>query len=692
MTKTQNIPTICRMCEQGCGLVVTVQDGRPIGVKGSKDHPYNKGWLCAKGKASLDFFYSPQRLTSPLMKKHGKFEAVHWEKALDFTAKKLLHLKDRYGPQSLAIYHGEGTGHQEIKYFMKRFANVFGTPNFMGVGSICNAARTMGEELTYGGVTKPDVSNTRFMLVWGGNPFVSHEPTLPGEIARMKKRGGRMAVVDPRNTETAAKADFHLPVRPGRDEILLLNMLHVILHEGLWDKEFTGKWVHGFAPFYEMVIQDRFSPEKGEPTTGVDPELVREAARLYGRTKPASVAMGNGLDHHSAGVSTIRLLAIMKAITGNLDIPGGDLFTPKPKLRDITIPLPVPSAPPLGSEQFPLFCQMRKEAQALSVLDAILEGRPYPIKGMIISGGNTTLEWPDSNRVRKALQKLEFLMVIDVVRSPDCEYAHVILPACTFFERDEHRANVYLNLPHITLRRQVIEPVHGLPDQMIWARLAKLMGFQAYFPWQTCQEGIDHLLGELGITCHDLISRGGIYEYEKRTYYKYEDQGFKTPTGKVEIHSERLKSLGYDPFPIREDVLQPIQESDAFPLSLSTGGNLLPYLHWQYRYIPGLRKMAPDPVFEIHPSTALRWGIWDGEMADVQTVNGGIRLKAHVTLGIRPDTIHIPQGWVEANANELTSGKGADPISGFPNLKSLRCRVRKIELPGKDTQERTALT
>ncbi len=678
MTKAQNIPTICRMCEQGCGMVVTVQNDRPVKVQGSQDHPYNKGWLCPKGRASLDFFYSPQRLTSPLLKKEGKFVAIGWEEAMDIAAKKLQNLKDRYGPQSLAIYHGEGTGHQEIKYFMKRFANVFGTPNFSGVGSICNEARTLGEKITYGGVTRPDISNTRFMLVWGGNPFVSHEPVLPRDIARLKKRGGLIALVDPRKTETAGKADFHLAVKPGRDEVLLLNMLHVILHEGLWDKGFTEQWVHGFAPFFEAVIQDRFSPEKGEPVTGVDSELVRKVARLYGKTKPASAVMGNGLDHHTVGVNAIRLLAIMKAVTGNLDIPGGDLFTPRPKLKDITSPLPSPSVPPLGSTEFPVFCKMRKEARALSIPEAILEERPYPIKGMIIAGGNTTVEWPDSNRVRKALQKLEFLMVIDVVLSPDCQYADLILPASTFFERDEHRVNVYLNLAHITLRRQVVKPLYGLPDQMIWVKLAKAMGFGEYFPWETCSEAIDYLLSDLGLSYEKLISKGGIYEYEKRSYKKYESRGFDTPTGKVEILSERLRTEGYDPSPIREKVLHPSEDVEAFPLILTTGANLLPYLHWQYRYIPRLRKLAPEPLFEIHPQTALQWGIEDGETAEVLTANGKIQLKAHVTERIRLDTVHIPQGWEEANANELSSGESPDPISGFPNLKSLRCRVQKI--------------
>jgi anaerobic selenocysteine-containing dehydrogenase len=678
MTKTQMISTICRMCPQGCGLEVTLENGNPVSLKGAKGHPYSKGWLCAKGRAALDLFHSPNRLSSPLIRKEGKLVSVEWEEALDFCAKRLHRLRDLYGPHSLAIYQGEGIGHQEIKYYIKRFANVYGTPNFMSVGSICNAARTMADTLTFGGVTKPDIANTNLLIIWGANPIASNEPFPPKEISHFKKRGGKLIVVDPRRTEVASKADVHLPIKPGHDEILILNMLHVILGEDLWDKEFTEKWVHGFHRFHETVVKNRYSPENGEAMTGIPSDLVRDVARSYAQTNPACISMGNGLEHHSFGISTMRLLAIMRAITGNLDIPGGDLFTPKPKIKDITAPLPKPPIPPVGADKFPLFCQTRKEGHALSLPEAILKGQPYPIKGMIIAGGNPGLEWPNSKQTQAALKKLEFLMIIDVVRSPDAHLAHVVLPACTFLERDEHHVSVYQNLHNITLRRQVIEPTHGLPDQMIWVKLAHHMGYKKHFPWQTCKQGIDYLLEDLGVTYGDLIARGGIHEYDQRKFKKYEDQGFRTPTGKVEIYSEQLKRFAYDPSPIRKDAHEPVAASAEFPLNLTTGGNLLSYLHWQFRYIPKLRKMAPEPLFEIHPNTARQYGLSEGEMAEIQTRSGRIQLKAHLTDTIRPDTIHIAQGWEEANANLLTGAQPADPVSGFPNLKSLRCGVRKV--------------
>jgi anaerobic selenocysteine-containing dehydrogenase len=678
MQKTETISTICRMCDHGCGIEVSVAEGLPISLKGARQHPYNKGWLCAKGRAALDFFHHPERLATPLIKKKGKFVPVDWNRALDFAAETLNRLRDQDGPESLAIYHGEGVGHQEIKYYMKRFANVYGTPNFMGVGSLCNASRTLAETLTIGGLTKPDILNTRFLIIWGGNPMISNEPFSPGEISRLRKRGGKLVVIDPRKTETASKADIYLPIRPGCDETLILNMLHVIFREQLWDKAFTAKWVNGFNTLFETVSADCFSPENGQAVTGISADLVRPVARAYARTKPAAIFTGNGLEHHSFGVQTMRLLAILKAISGNLDVPGGDLLTPRPKLNDMTAPLPEPSIPPVGSEKFPLFCRARKEAHAPSLAEAILDERPYPIKAMIIAGGNPTLEWPNSLRTRQALQKLEFLMVIDVVRSPDSQYADVVLPAGTFLERDEHRVNAYQNLSCITLRRKVVEPVHGLPDQMIWVKLAHHMGLGEYFPWQNCEEGIDYLLYELGITYRDLISKGGIFEYEKRRYKKYERNGFPTATGKIELYPEQLQHFGFDPSPVRKNVGKPVEHGDESPLFLTTGGNLLGYTHWQFRYISKLRKLSPEPIFEIHPKTANQYDIAEGEMAEVRSPFGKIRLKACLTRKMLLDTIHISQGWEEANVNELTGTENADPVSGFPNLKSAKCNIQKL--------------
>jgi anaerobic selenocysteine-containing dehydrogenase len=678
MEKTRDIPTLCRMCDHGCGIVVKIKGGRPVALKGSREHPFNRGWLCAKGRRALDLFYSPHRLSAPLIRSKGRLIPAEWEEALVFAAERLTSLKERYGAESLAIYHGEGVGHQEIKYYMKRFANVYGTPNFMGVGSLCNAARTMAETLTFGYLTKPDIPNTRFLIIWGGNPFISHEPLPPGELSRLKKRGGRLAVVDPRRTETASKADFHLPVKPGCDDVLILNMLHVIIKEDLWDRAFVEKWVLGWDPFSQAVAEDRFSPEKGAAVTGLAPDLVRGIACAYANTRPAGIFTGNGLEHHPFGVHTMRLLAIMKAITGNLDIRGGDLYTPRPKLTDITQPLPEPPVPPIGSDRFPLFCQARGEAHALALPEAILEGRPYPIKAMVIGGGNPTLEWPNSSLIREALTKLDFLLVIDVVQSPDSRHAHVVLPACTFLERDEHRVNVYQNLPHITVRRRVVRPVFGLPDQMIWVELAKYMGLGDYFPWESCEDGIDYLLGGIGLTYRELVSLGGIFQYQERKYKKYEIDGFHTPRGKVEIYPEPLGRLGMNSSPIRDDVCSPSDSSEAFPLVLVTGGNLLPFTHWQYRYIKSLRKMSSGPRFEVHPETAGRYGISDGDVAEIETRYGRIRLPAHFTQSIGPDTIHVPQGWEEANANELTGLEQIDPVSGFPNLKSLRCVIRRL--------------
>ena len=419
---------------------------------------------------------------------------------------------------------------------MKRFANVYGTPNFMSVGGICNAARTLGEVLTLGGLTKPDMAQSRFVIVWGANPLVSHEPVPPKIVRSLKKSNTPLVVIDPRRTETAKKADIHIAIRPGSDDTLILNMLHVLLTENLWDRDFTDRWIKGFNRFRETVIKSAFSPEAGEGITGIDPELVRSVARAYANAKPASIFTGNGLEHHPSGVNTTMFLAIVKAVCGNLDVPGGDLFTPKPKIKDITKPLPPSKTPAIGSERFPVFCKARDEGHALCLTRAILEEKPYAIKGLTITGGNPTLQWPDSRRTQAAMKKLAFLMVVDVVRSPDSQYADVVLPACTFLERDEHRTNVYLNLSHITLRRAVVQPLYGMPDQMIWIKLAQAMGYGAHFPWDSCREGIDDLLSPMELTYEDIAGRRADFmRMRQELTRKFETDGFNTPSGKIEI-------------------------------------------------------------------------------------------------------------------------------------------------------------
>ena len=682
MQEKLEVPTLCRMCDHGCGILVSVENGKPVHIRGNPAHPFNKGWMCVKGKSALDLFYAANRLKTPLIRRGGRLLSTSWDEALGHAAERLQRLKERWGPQALGIYYGEGVGHQEIRYYMKRFANVYGTPNFMSVGAICNAARTFGEVLTLGGLTKPDIANARLVVLWGANPLVSHEPVPPKVIRRLGKSGARLVVIDPRTTETAARADLHLKIRPGTDAVLIAGLLHVILREGLWDRGFTGEWVSGFERLQAEVSSPRYAPEAGAALTGIEPEAVRALAREYARTKPACIFTGNGLEHHPSGVAKTRLLAVLKAVTGNLDVPGGELFTPRPPIKDITSPLPSPEAPAIGAEQFPIFCRARGEAHALSLPRAILDEDPYPIKGLTVTGGNPTLQWPDSRRTREAFEKLEFLMVVDVVDAPESRLADVVLPACTFLERDEHRSNVYLNLPYVTLRQAVVEPLYGLPDQMIWVKLAHAMGYREYFPWKSCIEGIDELLSPMGKTYSEIAADGGIYAYDRRVYRRYEREGFGTPSGKVEIYPKRLEEAGFDPSPVPSLEAERMRaaeadQNDPFPLMLATGGNLLPYTHWQFRYIPRLRKTVPDPFLEIHPETAGLLGVRDGEPVELRTETDVIVVPAMITGAIRPGVVHLAQGWETSNANRLTSNEDADPVSGFPNLKSVRCRVVK---------------
>lgn len=660
----RRVKTLCRMCDHGCGMEVVVEGEWPKEIRGWKEHPFNKGWLCIKGMAALDLFYSPHRIRSPLVRSGDQLIEVCWDKAFSIIKDKLFEIKGKYGPQALAIYQGEGVGHQEIKQFIQRFANVFGTPNFSSVGSICNTSRTLGERLTLGDLSKPDIPNTSCLLIWGGNPFASNEPYIPSEIHKLKKRGGKLIVIDPRKTQTANKADLFLQPMPGTDRILAINLLHVIFREGLWDKEFARRWIRDSDKFIGLISQEDFSPKRWEEVTKVPETLVYKCAWEFMKSKPNCIFTGNGIEHHTDGVKTAILIALIKAFSGNIDKKGGDLFTPRPNLVDISHPRPLPETEAIGAKEFPLFYKLRREANIISIIKAILTKRPYEIKAMIVCGGNLSMEMPQSHKVVQALKELEFLLVIDVVQSPDMRYAHMVLPSCTFLERDELKFYVYQNLPYIALRRGVVDPVYGMPDQMIWTRLGWEMGFEEYFPWKHITESIDYRLKDMGLSYKDLISLGGLYQYWDRTYEGYVEAGFSTPSKMVEIDLSVL-----------EDLLPSKWEEKQGPLILTTGANLLPYTHWQFRYIPKLKRWAPEPFCEIHPETASMHGIKDSGFIKVKTIYGEIKLKAKVREEVLPGVLNIPQGFEEANVNNLTGLDERDPHSGFPNLKSLKCSL-----------------
>ena len=686
------VKTACHMCFASCGLNAYVKDGRIIKVDGMAEHPVNRGEICITAEHALDYVYSEDRLKYPMKKEGGKWKRISWDEALDTTAAKLRESKEKYGDTSLAVFAGDATAMQGAAAALLawRFCDIYGTPNRCSVESICYIVRGKATLFTLGKFSSPDAEEAKCIMLWGHNPHNSLPP-LVWRIDNAINNGAKLIVIDPRSTAFAKKADIHAQIRPGTDAALALAMLNIIIMEGLYDKEFVAKWTTGFDKLAEHVSQ--YPPEDVERITWVPVETIKEMARMFATTKPACIIEGtNTLDQQASGFHNTRAIIILQAITGNIDVPGGAIrVSGQLRLNPVRLPEKVQSLRLIGAEEYPIVHRMGDrvfgEMQAMEWPDIVLAAKPYPITTMIVAGSNPAVTWPNSNKVRQALKKLDFLVVMDIFMTETAEMADIVLPATTFFERTDISAEGgrQVNEPYVILRKPAIEPLwESWPDWKFWFELARRMGYEKYFPWQNIEEALDYFLEPTGLTIKQLKEESpeGI-TYGSKEYGEHERRGFNTPSGKIELYSQALKELGYSPLPEYienpESLTSTPELAREYPLTLTTGARHLEYWHSQHRNIPGLRRRVPEAMAEIHPDTARKYGIGDGDMMVIDTKTGGIEIKAAVTEDLIPCVVKIPHGWSQANANILTDNIPADPVSGYPALKGLLCRVRRKE-------------
>lgn len=674
----QIVKTYCSVCEKACGMQVTVKDNVVQKVEGLKEHLRSRGELCVKGRAARDILYAPDRLKTPMRKVNGAWAAISWDEALGLISQKLAEVKSQYGANSLAVYHGQTYLKNCVAMFsMKRFLCLYGTANLCSAGSECFIPQLLCGITTFGSLPMADVKNSRCVIIWGANPFASG--SLEGCNTRSmrllkerKENGVHFIVIDPRTPDVAQLADMHLKPRPGTDGALALGMMRVIIDEKLYDRDYIDKHTSGFERLADMIRD--YDLEKVEKITLVPRFEIEKAARLFAAARPASIMNGNGLEHHTNTVQTLRALAILLSITGNIDVIGGNTFlSPVFFNPEETEVIPVPTASPIGMEEHPMFVSMINQAQALVVIEKMLTAES-PIKAMLVAGGAPIPELANTGRVKEALKRLEFLVVIDQFMTETARHADVVLPAAFFLERDEI-ATMPLNL-----QNRAVDGGQCWPDWKIWWELGKSMGYGKYFPWKNFAEAADALLQSAGCSYEELKKHpeGIIFAVPAG---KLLENGFYTFSGKIEIYSQSLESNGYDPLPVYQEPMESIVSTPEiardYPLTLTTGARQPMYLHSQHRNIASLNKLLPEPWLEINPQTAAAFAVNDGNTVIVESPRGSVTMKARVTDGILPDVVHLPHGWAQADCNLLTDHEQRDPISGFPGLKSSLCRVRK---------------
>lgn len=717
MTKnTKEKRALCGICPAGCWVIVTYdKDGKIDRVRPDKSSSF--GVICKLGKHSAEIVYSPHRLLYPMRRKGPKdsydFERISWNEAYDIIVEKLNRIKTDSGPEATSIYTGRGSFelamcdiYQPKGVAVSSASSVlfpFGSPNTMGVGALCYVSFAMiAPHVTMGGMLTnmfSDIENAQLVVIWGANPATDCPPLDLKRIIEAHNRGARVIVIDPRRTMTAklTNADW-IPIRSGTDGALALSMCNVLIEEELYDEAFVKNWTSGFDIFAQYV--QHFKPETAERITGVSAEKIRSLARQIAGSNGASPVMYSGLEYSDSGVQAIRASHVLWALAGQLDIPGGRCFTMRenhfPINREGHIANPdVRKA--LGRDRFPVYSAYRGESHAISLPDAVLHGKPYPIVSLINLGGSIITAWPEPSIWRKTLNALDFLVCIDRQMTADAAYADIVLPATTMYE-----INSYMTYgPVFRIREKVIEPIgEARNDFFIMAELADRLGYGHLYP-QNEDSLFRHVLKNSGFTLEDVRFTDGIAQVPTviMQYKKWEKgllradgkPGFETPTGKFEIASTTLEEHGYDPLPVYTEPKEgPLSKPDLakqFPLVFNSGSRVTTDFRSQHHGVSSLYNERPEPTVTLNTMDANERNINDGDLVSIKTIRGEVVMRAFVTDDIAQGTVDAnmggggpvgPEAWQKCNINELTNINHCDPISGFPVYKALLCDVAKV--------------
>ena len=693
----------CRMCHGGCGVLVYVKDGKIAKIAGDPDCPINHGTLCSKGIGASQLVYHPDRLTYPVRsvgsKGSGKWERISWDEALDAIAEKILNYKESFGAESIVMGYGTGRENEAVIY---RFANLLGSPNTLTAGHFCYGPRITTTIITCG--TNPIVdyeNNPRCIMVWGNNLVISNPDCYKGEpFSTALDAGAKLIAVDPRVTRIAARADIWLPLRPGTDTALALGMCNVIVQEELYDKEFVENYVHGWDAFVRRV--NEYPLKKVEEITWVPREKIQEAARLFATTKPAAIQWGVAIEQQVNCADNNRALLALMGITGNIDVQGGQVLFSSPKIRNVgqfgahKMLSKEQAEKRLGGDRFRLagnFAIINPKC----VWDAILEEEPYPVKMLFFISSNPVLTRGNAREVYRALEAVEFMAVADFFMTPTAELADIVLPAATWLEMD-YIGDFWKRHGYILPRRKIVQIGECRSDHEMLNDLAHRVG-QGEHWWDTFEGGLDHILEPMGITWKDFEKmdyiRGDV------NYRKYKEKGFSTPTGKFELYSTLLEKWGYDPLPqFREPPEGPNSSPEIYkkyPYILITGRRQPGFFHTENRQLPWLRELHKDPVVEIHPETAEKEGIREGDWVIIESPRGKVRQRARLFAGMDPRIVSaehawwFPEnkdpghGWDESNINILTSNayEDCDPAMGATHVRTLLCKISPEESKGR---------
>lgn len=735
----------CKSCDIECSVLADVEDNRILRIRRDPDHLITPHSLCNKGAAFPDQMYHKDRILYPLKsigkRGEGKWARVSWDEAMDEIGDRLNAIVAEYGPEAIA-----GTAGAIAPYDMtRRYLNLLGSPNFMAGTYLCLGNTSSVNRVTMGWQPFPDYwhGRTDCIVMWGHDPQPNKWTAEYLWMRNAIKAGAKLIVVDPRVSFSAKRSDLHLRLRPGSDPALMMGWLHVIINEELYDKEFVRDWCVGFEELKARVQE--YTPAKVEEITWVPADQIVAAARMYAAGR-AIIPWNPATDQISNSTQALRAMGILRAICGNLDVPGGELmmgFHPTVVTEDewaqtaalskeqMDKQLILESAKLLTYEFWDEFNEAQEKvfgrkwvsqihagalANPAAVMDAMQGRGPYPVKGFLNIGSDPVSSYTNARHMHDGFMSLDLLVSLDIFMVPTCQMSDFILPAAVWGEKyDLH--NHWDWHTFMIAGDQAVEPLGEAKEEYYFFReLAHRTGQADAWPWADHKELINFRLAGTGMTIDELMAQpgGGIAHFAEHPviggdpqFKKYEKTGFATPTGKVELYSATLEKYGYDPLPSHVEQLGSVlgnpELAKDYPLTFFIGAKSDPYFQQQGRNIASLRRLAPEPWVEMHPDTAYDLGLSDGDFVAVETPYGRLTAVCKHSDDAHPKVVRVPYRWTlpeqepyfpnfsglfQVSDNNLTSDapEFSDPEQGILSLRGLMCRV----VPAERTAEYSA--
>lgn len=655
------VPSTCLNCYARCGIIGYSEYGRLVYVGPNPKHPNSRGRMCAKGLAGLNIPYHPDRILQPMkragVRGSGRFQPVSWDEALSLLADKMKALRQQGTPEKFIFHSSRDITTSE---FTRRFCHAFGSPNNLAYGTLGCPNKLAAQQLTWGApVEINDVAHTEYMLNFGSNPYEAHllrtsfvQRIAEGRTIRIFDQKvhtrAKLVTFDSRLSHTAGRSDEWYPIRPGTDAVVALAIANVLIDNNLYDRKFIERYSNYPLAKLKRHLEE-YTPELAERVAGVPARELYRIALEYGATRPATTISTGGITKHINGVYAERCIMLLNVLTGNIDVKGGYCL---PRSQSLKEPGPIPSPPKVSSDllpsaQFPLGPTGGEATLYSRMAEAEKAAGVY-----MLYDSNPAYAMPDAARATEFLsseENIPYTVVCDSFMSETARLADLILPTASYLERWElETPPAFEMIPFVSLRQPVISPVGQVrPMTDILAELAQRIGggMERYFDYGSMENyleaslvDIDKLDSAGGLDY--LIEHGVWFDPEaKPSYDAYKKKGFDTPSGKIEVYSQRLKKAGFNPLPTFESLESHTGMGDRELHLITFQWNV--HTHFSTGHLKWLAEIVHSNPIWINPWDAKSRDISNQDVVRVTTKTGSVICRAHVTEGVRPGVVAL---------------------------------------------------